>query len=70
MVVSPPTEVFEEGELQWKNVVVVQFVGRIPNFSLFQKMVNVLWGQGGELDIRPARFNLFIIQFSNFDVRD
>ena len=30
-----PSEVFEEGELQWRNAVVVQFIGKIPNFSLF-----------------------------------
>ena len=35
MVVSPPKEVFEEGEELWKNAVVAQFIGRIPNFSLF-----------------------------------
>ncbi|XWS36019.1 hypothetical protein CRYUN_Cryun20dG0046200 [Craigia yunnanensis] len=31
-------EVFEEGEMLWKNAVVAQFVGRIPNFNYFQKM--------------------------------
>ena len=35
LMVAPPLKVFEEGEQEWRNAVVVQFVGRIPNFSLF-----------------------------------
>ena len=42
MIVSPPFDVFEEGEQKWHNAIMVQFVGRIPNFSLFQRMVKVL----------------------------
>ena len=42
VLVSLPADVYEEGELQWKNVVVAQFVGKISNFSVFQKMVNLL----------------------------
>ena len=37
-------EVIDECEMTWKNIVVAQFVGRIPNFSMFQKPVNMLWG--------------------------
>ena len=33
--VSLSIEVFEEGEMLWKNAVVAQFVGRIPNFRYF-----------------------------------
>ena len=40
--VTPPPKVINEGEMKWKNVVVAQFVGRIPNFSMFQKLVNML----------------------------
>ena len=40
--ITPPKEVFEEGEKVWKNAIVAQFVGRIPNFSAFQKLVNTL----------------------------
>ena len=36
-----PSEVIER-ELQWRNAVVVQFIGKIPNFSFFQRMINVL----------------------------
>ena len=70
MVVSPPNEVFEEGELCWKNALVAQFVGKMPNFSYFQKMVNVLWGADREVDVRSAGYNLFIIQFPNSSTRD
>ena len=45
-------------------------VGRIPNFSLFQRMVNVLWGKDREIDIRPSGLNFFIIQFPNSEMRD
>ena len=68
--VNPPLDVLEEGELRWKNAVVAHFVGRIPNFSAFQKMVNMLWGEHGEVDLKPARQNLFVIQFSNEATRD
>ena len=53
-----------------KNAVVAQFMGRIPNFSYFQNMVNLLWGEEGEVDVRPTGHNLFIIQFSNPNLRD
>ncbi|XVE88483.1 hypothetical protein DITRI_Ditri19aG0072900 [Diplodiscus trichospermus] len=33
-VVMPPSEIFE-GELYWKDAVVAQFIGHVPNFSLF-----------------------------------
>ena len=69
-IVTPPSGVFEEGELLWKNAVVAQFVGRIPNFSVFQKMVNLLWGEDGEVDSRPAGHNLFVLQFPNSQTRD
>ena len=70
LIVAPPTEVINEGEQIWKNAIVVQFVGRIPNFGAFQKMVNMLWGEEGEVDIRPAGHNLFIIQFLSSAMRD
>ena len=49
---------------------IAQFIGRISNFSFFQKRVNVLWGEDGEVDFRPAGPNLFIIQFPNSSTRD
>ena len=70
MIVSPPPKAIEKEELKWQNVVVVQFEGKIPNFSLFQRMVNVFWEKDGEIDIQPVEFNLFIIKFSNSEMRD
>ena len=70
VIVCPPAEVCEEGEWKWRNALVAQFVGKIPNFSVFQKMVNILWGDEGEVDVRPVGYNLFIIQFSNAEMRD
>ncbi|XVE74386.1 hypothetical protein DITRI_Ditri12bG0012800 [Diplodiscus trichospermus] len=69
-VVTPPTKIFAEGEGLWKNVVVAQFIGQTPNFSLFQRLVRVMWNFGGELEISPTGSNLFIIQFTSLDARD
>ena len=54
----------------WMNVMVAQFIGQIPNFSLFQILVNVLWGVNGEVNVWPTSPNLFIIQFFNSFIRD
>ena len=62
-----PSEVIEEGEQQWKNAVVVQFIGKIPNFSYFQRMINAMWGN---VDLRPVGHNLFVVQFPNLEMRD
>ena len=70
MRVASLTDVFQEGEQKWKNAMVAQFIGKIPNFSAFQKMVNILQGEGAEIDIRPTGLNIFIIQFPNFAMRD
>ncbi|XVE51751.1 hypothetical protein DITRI_Ditri02bG0065900 [Diplodiscus trichospermus] len=35
----------------------------MPNFSLFQKLVNVLWGSEEDVDIRLVGTNLFILIF-------
>ncbi|XVE55634.1 hypothetical protein DITRI_Ditri03aG0174400 [Diplodiscus trichospermus] len=70
LLVSPPAEVFKEGEYQWRNAIVVQFVGKISNFSIFQKLVNTVWVDSGKVDIRPAGTNLFIVQFPNEESRD
>ena len=51
-MISPPKDVFEESETIWQNAVVAQFIGRIPNFSLFQKLVKMLWGADGDVFIR------------------
>ncbi|XVF40910.1 hypothetical protein PTKIN_Ptkin01aG0154800 [Pterospermum kingtungense] len=69
-IIAPPNEVFERGIDRWKNALVIQFIGRIPNFSYFQKMVNTLWGAESAVDLRSAGSNLFIVQFSNAMTRD
>ncbi|XVE63418.1 hypothetical protein DITRI_Ditri07aG0019100 [Diplodiscus trichospermus] len=68
--IAPSKEIYEEGEQYWRNAIVAQFVGKIPNFGAFQKMVNILWGESSEVDVRPAGTNLFIIQFPNSELRD
>ena len=65
VIVAPPAEIFEEGVDCWKNSVVAQFIGRAPNFSLFQRVAKVLWGADGDVDVRPAGSNTFIIQLPN-----
>ncbi|XVE69093.1 hypothetical protein DITRI_Ditri09bG0122700 [Diplodiscus trichospermus] len=65
IVVSPPTKIFEEGEDLWRHAVVALFIGQVPNFSLFQRLVNIMWGSYGEVEIRAAGPNLFVIQLPN-----
>ena len=62
-VVSPPFEIFEKGVEHWKNSIVAQFIGKVPNFNMFQRLVNMLWGADGVVEVCPTRPNLFIIQF-------
>ena len=49
---------------------VAQFIGKIPNFSYFQRVVNVLWGADGEVNVKLTGTNLSIIQFPNSIARD
>ena len=67
-----PVEVTDEGASQWQNSVVTQFIGRVPNFSLFQRLANVMWGGDGEVNVnvKPTGPNLFILQFLNSVARD
>ncbi|XVF43773.1 hypothetical protein PTKIN_Ptkin02bG0067200 [Pterospermum kingtungense] len=46
-VAAPPPAIFEKGETKWQNAVVAQFIGKLPNFSLFHRMVNSLRGSDG-----------------------
>ena len=70
VVVSPSKEVIEERAFQLRNSLVAQFIGRVPNFRLFQRLVNTLWGTDGEVHVKPVGVNLFIIQFPNVVARD
>ncbi|XVF70601.1 hypothetical protein PTKIN_Ptkin11bG0175900 [Pterospermum kingtungense] len=67
---EPPTAVIEDGEARWKDAVVVQVLGKIPNFSYFCKVINLLWGTEGEIEVRPAMENLFLVNFPNSKVGD
>ena len=42
VVVSLPKEVIEKEASQWGNSLVAQFIGRVLNFTLFQRLVNTL----------------------------
>lgn len=44
--------------------------GKNSQLQLFHKMVNLLWGEDGEVDIKLAGHNSFIIQFSYPALRD
>ena len=70
IIVDPPAEIFEEGVDCWRNAVVGQFIGRAPNFSLFQRLAKILWGAEGDVDVRSAGLNIFIIQLPNSSTRD
>ena len=49
---------------------VAQFIDKVPNFSLFQRLVNALWGTNGEVLMKSASVNMFIIQFPSAKTRD
>ena len=65
VIVAPLEDIFKEGIDQWKDDILAQFIRRIPNFSYFQCMVNILWGAERAVDLRSVGSNLFIIRFSN-----
>ncbi|KAK8573931.1 hypothetical protein V6N13_096862 [Hibiscus sabdariffa] len=53
VAVKPPSEVFEEGILEWRFSLVGQFIGGSPNFSALQKLVNLTWGKIAPVENRP-----------------
>lgn len=61
-------EVFDEGVSELENAMVAQFLGKIPNFSAFQKSVKLLWGD--DTNLRPLRKNLFIVLFDSVEGRN
>lgn len=48
----------------------MQVLGKIPNFSCFCKMVDMLWDSKGKFDIKPALENMFVVQFHSAEIRD
>ncbi|KAK8715103.1 hypothetical protein V6N13_042445 [Hibiscus sabdariffa] len=69
-IVLPPLEAFDEGLQTWKFALVGQFVGRAPSFSVIQKLVGLLWGKEGVVEVSIVDDNLFIFRFVNSTVRD
>ncbi|XVF68897.1 hypothetical protein PTKIN_Ptkin11bG0037900 [Pterospermum kingtungense] len=67
-LVAPPVDVCDRGASMWRNTLVAQFIGRAPNFSYFQKLSCLLWGES--VEIFPACNGLFLIQFLNAKERD
>ncbi|XVF61389.1 hypothetical protein PTKIN_Ptkin08bG0125400 [Pterospermum kingtungense] len=68
--VVPSSDTLKEGLKQWQNSIVAQVVGRTPNFSYFQKMVQILWGSNGEVTTFPASHNMFMLKFSTAELRN
>lgn len=54
----------------WNCALIAQVVGHIPNFSTLQKLVNLMWGNGEELDLRFTGKNHFVVDFPSMEVRD
>ena len=67
---EPPTEIFKEGMHCWKNAWWLNSLGVYRTLACFIRLVNVLWGANGEVEIRPVGANLFIIQLHNSSTRD
>ncbi|XVF79903.1 hypothetical protein PTKIN_Ptkin15bG0028100 [Pterospermum kingtungense] len=61
---------FMRKEFEKENCNCGTIFGEIPNFSAFQKLINLLWRDGEEIDLRPAGKNLFVIQFMDVEKRD
>ncbi|MBA0606632.1 hypothetical protein Godav_019071, partial [Gossypium davidsonii] len=59
-----------EGPAQWVNGLVGQFLEKSPNFSLFQKATNLLWGKQGGVEVRFLRPKLYQTLFLNQETRD
>ncbi|KAK8571345.1 hypothetical protein V6N13_103472 [Hibiscus sabdariffa] len=70
VTIRPPTEVFETGICIWKNSLVAQFLGKSPNFNLLKRLVNLLWGKFGDVEVNFAGENLFLFQSPNSESSD
>ena len=63
VIVVPPSEIYDEGVDCWKNALVGQFIGRAPNFSLFQRMAKTLWGAEGDVNVKPLDLTLLLFSY-------
>ncbi|KAK8699256.1 hypothetical protein V6N13_115347 [Hibiscus sabdariffa] len=70
VVIKPPAEVFEAGVRVWQNSLVAQFLGKPLNLSTLHRLISVIWGKCGELEVNSAGENLFLIQFPSLEDRD
>ncbi|XP_022769140.1 uncharacterized protein LOC111312792 [Durio zibethinus] len=68
IVVKPSIKVIEEGINSRNNSLIVQFLGKAPNYSQFQKVVNLLWGKKCAMEIKGAEAYLFFLRFSSNEV--
>ncbi|KAK8672311.1 hypothetical protein V6N13_110684 [Hibiscus sabdariffa] len=69
-LVSPSSDVFDDGSQAWRFALVGQFIGKAPNFGFMQKLVNNLWGKHGDVEVSSAGDSLFVFRFVNASVRD
>ncbi|KAK8604131.1 hypothetical protein V6N13_096591 [Hibiscus sabdariffa] len=51
LLVQPPKQVFEDGDLDWRLALVGQFIGSALNFGAMQKVVDMLWGKVSKVKI-------------------
>lgn len=69
-VAAPLKEDYDKGKLEWLNAVVVQFIGKAPNLSLFHRMANQLWGRDGSVEICLVEGGMFVVQLPTAAARD
>ncbi|KAK8702479.1 hypothetical protein V6N13_020833 [Hibiscus sabdariffa] len=54
VAIKPHAEVFEAGVRVWQNTLVSQFLGKPPNLNTLRRLINVIWGKYGELEVNSA----------------
>ncbi|KAK8624200.1 hypothetical protein V6N13_065553 [Hibiscus sabdariffa] len=70
LLVQPPKQVFEDGDLEWRLSLVGQYIGSAPNFGAMEKDVDMLWGKVLKVKVSLAGPNLYVFVFSSADARD
>ncbi|KAK8556070.1 hypothetical protein V6N13_070140 [Hibiscus sabdariffa] len=69
-IVDPPSEIFNEGSIDWKHALVGQFISAAPNFLTLKKIVELLWGKASLSKISLVGSNLYVFSFANVTARD
>ncbi|KAK8603540.1 hypothetical protein V6N13_096018 [Hibiscus sabdariffa] len=67
MVIDPPAEVFAEGDRIWQSSMVIQFIGKPPNFFSLVRNFKLLWGKFGDIEIHSAGDNLVLVHFPSME---